>query len=269
MSIYALSRGKSENTEMLELLRDRGYKWIEKGSSWETQLTGEGINRSMLLCINTEFMNVYPLDLTKMAPFDIEDYLNIAISLEELKAQLPITEAQKPEKKEEEPKSKLKFVRITGNQIIAKFPSKNTNDEYGNPIMLAKVRLPSVQLAKTPLMNGDEPLKNPYLLVPVYMITEDQYWKKDDGREHYVVGLKAEKEYLILHDAGKRNEAGYKIDDVMKVKGKDLVEAFQFKKKEKSLDDRIKEAKDHKQKDSAEREQTVKEQNEKEFELSQ
>lgn len=263
--IYALGRGKNENTEMLEFLRDRGYQWKGKDSDWETQLQSDDVNRSMVVCINSNLKEVYPVDLSTMAPYDIDSYLKRAISLKEVKAQLPTTEELKVEMTEDDQKSKLKFVRITGNQIIAKFPSKNSTDDYGNPIILAKVRLPSAKLSKTPLMQEDEPLKSPYLLVPDYMIREDQYWKKDDGREHYVVGLKAEKEYLILYDNEKRNEAGFKVDDVLKVKGKDLVEAFQFKKKEKSLDDRLKMAEDHKHKKGNAKEHIEKERNDKEL----
>lgn len=248
--LYVLGKGRNENTELFAYLEKQGYHWISPENNWADKRHFSDINvdHSIVLAVNVARKIVEPVPLMMLSPFDIENYMKKAIPIEELKKELSnqpaIAEALSSADKDTnnlQNKNKNIFVKITGKQIICKFPSKKL-DDYGNPRIFYKIRLPSPDYSLVPLTKDDQPLKNATVLVPDYIVMDDKFNKKDDGKEHKLIGIRPQAKYIVLFDGDKRSSDNHIVEDSMLVYGDKLKDAFKYKFREKSLSDRLNKA---------------------------
>lgn len=261
---HVLTRNSQDAEELFAYLKAHNYAYGGSFKNWDNpDFSDINIEHNCLFGLNTEKGNLEPIPWNKIMAADLESTMNQAISVYDTKLMVdtlepikePVELNQEPRKSQAELKEdmehevdkppeyhqKSKFAKISERQIIARFESKNNLDSRGNPLKLCKIVLPSPELSESPIMADGKPIKYATIVVPEFTIIDDKFSKEPDRK---VVSLRPDYQYVVYYPGTEKDEKGFAVQKMVKVSGMQIYEAFKFKGREKSLDDRINEAKE-------------------------
>ena len=261
-----LTTNKKDADTLFAYLKEHNYAYYGSFHNWDNpDLTDMNLDHNCLFGLDTEKGNIEPIPWNKIMSADMDATMNSAISVYDAKLMIdtlepiknPVELNQEPRKSQAELKAdmdqevaenkqpqyqqKSKFAKISERQIIARFESKNHVDQRGQPQKLCKIVLPSPELSESPILVDGKPIKYATIVVPEFTIMDDKYSKEPNRK---VISLRPDYQYYVYYPGTKKNEKGFAVQEKVKVSGMQIYEAFKFKGKEKSLDERINDAKE-------------------------